>query len=98
MQETLKIGAMKYREIPGNFVVVENRPLLYVGSNCISLSLRNVGPSEIRTRTTLACCTQIGWLLLLSIRSRFRLVSLIKLRRARTTTCVSVPTSHTGKI
>lgn len=51
---------MKYREIPGNFVVVENRPLLYVGSICMSSSLRNVGPSEIRTRTTLACCTQIG--------------------------------------
>ena len=60
MKETLKIGAMKYREIPGNFVVVENRPLLYVDSICMSSSLRNVGPSEIRIRTTLACCTQIG--------------------------------------
>ena len=55
MQETLKIGAMKYREIPGNFVVLENRPLLYFGSICMSPRLRNVGPSEIRTRTTLTC-------------------------------------------
>ena len=60
MQETLKIGAVKYREIPGNFVVLENRPLLYFGSTFMSPSLRNVGPSEIRTRTTLACCSQIG--------------------------------------
>lgn len=70
MQETLKIGAMKYREIPGNFVVLENRPLLYVGSICMSSSLRNVGPSEIRTRTTLACCSQIGPLATFSVYSQ----------------------------
>ena len=58
MQKTLKIGAMKYREIRGNFVVLDNRPLLHFGSICMSPSLRNVDPSEIRT--TLACCSQIG--------------------------------------